>query len=403
MAKKSRRGSSMGSGTRTSRKNRKLGRPWLNMPKGVSLYKEEPGETISIDVLPYIVKNVKRHPEHESMSEDVWYRFPYKIHKNVGPDRKSVLCPGTIGKPCPLCDQMQEIYDDPDADNKAASKFRPSKRSLFNIKLIKGDKKNKGKYFIWDMSDYCFFDQVDTELEHGEEEWNDFACLEGGFTLKVRLLEDSFDGNKFANADRIDFISRDDYDEDTLDEMACLDEVIIPNIKTAKEIQAIIDGDEEEEPEEEEAIPEKEKKVKKAKKEKKEKKEKKAKKPKKPIWEDMLELDEDELLELAEKHKIEVDEDDYDNEDELRNLLAEEFDIEIPEEEPKSKKKKKDKEEKEEKEEKPKKEKKSKKDKIECPFAYKFGIDFEEKDDCDEDDCECYDACFKAYDKLQEE
>lgn len=393
MAKK-KRGSSMGTGTRKSRTNRKTGKKWLSIPKDVSLYKEEAETTIKMDFLPYVVTDIKKHPEKESMSDDVWYRFPYKIHGRVGPNRQAVLCPSTIGKPCPICDEMQAIYDDPDADNKQASKFRPSKRSLFVIKIKGGDKKNKGKMFIWDVSDFNFFDQVDNELEHGEEEWNDFACLEGGYTLKVRFIEKSFDETKFAKADRIDFIERDDYDEDILDETPCLDDVIIPNIKTLKEIEAVMDGEEPEEDEEE--TPKKEKK--KPKKEKKEKKSKKEKKPKFK-WEDISDLDEDDLIEFAEENLKDFDEDDFEDEDELREELVKQLDIKKPKKKEKKEKKPKKKKDK----------KKDKKNKNECPYAYKLGDDFEEKNECvdpedDPDDCcKMYDECFKIYDKMQEE
>lgn len=396
MGKKKRRGSSMGRSTRASRKNRKLGKKWLTLPKGASIWKEEPETTVKLDILPYIVNDIKSHPEGENMAEDVWYRFPYKLHGSVGPNRTALVCPTTIGKPCPLCEQRQEIFDDPDADNKAAGKFRASPRSLFNVKIKAGDKKAKDKILLWDISDYCFFDQVDTELEHGEDEWNDFACLEDGYTLKVRFLEESFDKTKFALADRIDFISRKDYDEDILDETFCLDDVIIPNIKTYDEIVAIMDG---EEPEDSEPAPKEEKKEKEETKKRKKKDKKKKEEKKDPTWEDIKDLDEDELIEFAEKLDIVVDEDDYDDEKELRNLLAEELDIEKP-----KKKKKEKKEKKEKKKDKKTKENKENK-KCECPYKHTFGEDYEEHDDC-ADECEenhndIYDKCCDAYADLQ--
>lgn len=138
MAKK-KRGSSMGAGSRKSRAARKSGKSWITLPDKWSYFKEEIDTRIKMDILPYIVKKMKRHPEFDSMTEDVWYRFPYKIHRNVGTTKKSYLCPGTIGKPCPLCEKLQEVYDNPDLTKKQikarSKKFRPAKRSLFIIKV----------------------------------------------------------------------------------------------------------------------------------------------------------------------------------------------------------------------------------------------------------------------------
>ena len=374
------RGSSMGKGTRKSRQMRKSGKNWLKVPKGFSLYKEEPGSKIKIDILPYVVKNVDKHPEKEIISEDVWYRFPYKIHRNIGPGREAILCPTIIGKPCPICEQMQEIYDDPDADNKQASKFRPTKRSLFIIKIKGGDKKNKNKTFIWDMSDYCFFDQVDTELEHGEEEWNDFACLEGGYTLNVRLLEESFDSNKYAMADRIDFIPRNDYDEDIYDENPCLDDMVVDNIKSYKAIEKILEGSADDPQDKEDN---------------KAKSDNSSKSAKKLTWKKLLKMDEDDLIELWDTEEIvlydedndEVEPDDFENEMDLRRAIAQSIDIEIPKEKKKEAKKEK---------------KKKRKSRIECPYAYKFGEGWGDHEECEEDECEKYDECFEKYDELQE-
>lgn len=406
MARK-RRGSSMGKGTKRSRKTRKTGRKYLSMPDGWNLYKAEPG-SIKIDILPYIVGDVKTHPEGENMAEDVWYRFPYKLHGSVGPNRTTLVCPSTIGKPCPVCEKRQEIFDDPDMDNKAAGKFRASPRSLFVIKVKGGDdKKAMGKKFIWDISDFCFFDQMDVELDHGEEEWNDFACLEGGYTLKVRLLEESFDGNKYPKCDRIDFIERKDYNESILDKLPCLDDVIIPNIKTYNEIEAILEGEEEEE----ETPKEKSKKKTSKKSTKKSAKKSKSKKKdkKKYTWEDLAEMDEDELEELVEKLGMDLDEDDWEDESELRILVAEELEIEPEEEDPdddgdddepepeeKPKSKKKDKKSKAKKKDK-------KKKKGGCPHGHDFGAEFGDHEECNEEDCDQHDPCFEKYDELMDE
>jgi len=454
--KRGKRGSSMGTSTQKSRTGRKTGKRYLTIPDKWMMYKEEADTTVKMDILPYIVNDVELHPEGKNMEDDVWYRFPYLIHRNIGPSKAAVLCPGTIGRPCPICDKRKEIFDDPDLDNKMAGKLKQSPRSLFIIKIINdGNDKNKGKQFIWDVSDFCFFDQVDTELEHGEEEWNDFACLEGGYTLKVRILEDSFDTTKFPKADRIDFIERSkDYPESILDDLPCLDDVIIPNIKTYEEIEAILegmhDGDDDTDDEEDDEKPKKSSRAKKMagsgkttkskvsddddtddeedaeaddnerKRPKRSSKTKPAPKTKKKpevTWEELEELGEEELVDLVQERDLEIDDDEWDDEDGLRETIASMLDIKIPDDDDEDDADTDD-EEDEEKPSKPapkkpapkkpaptkstQKKKPTGKTGGQCPHGYKFGEEFGDYEECNEDDCPKHDACFDKYDELND-
>ena len=453
----------MGRGTKQSRQARKLGKKWINIPKGFSMFKEESDKTYGIDVLGYVVKEVKKHPEKESIQDDVWYRYPYKLHRYVGPNKEDVICPGTIGKPCPRCEKMQEIYDDPDLDNKLASKYRPSNRSIFAIKLKSGvPKKERKQIMLWDISDGNFFNVVDKELEMGEEDWNGFASLEGGYTLKTRFIEDQFDKTKYPKADRVDFIPRKDYPDDILDKTPCLDDMIVPNIKTYKEIEEIQKG---------EKMAAK-KSSKKGKGKGKKVDQKLIKKLKKKMdWEAIQELDDDECLELLEQLNIEPeddedtdamqeqiaeilgiepeeDEDDADDDDEESEDDEDDEDDDAEDEEdeededdeddnddddddeddeesdtddeddedekppvkgnkkgkkPAKKEKKSAKSKKAGKKEKEKKPAKGKKGKKKCPFNYSFGVDFGDYDECNEDDCKSHDACFEEYDANQDE
>lgn len=77
-------------------------------------------------------------------------------------------------------------------------------------------------------------------------------------------------------------------------------------------------------------------------------KEEKAK-PKKKTWQDLVDMEEDELKELIDEDEIDVDADDFeDDEDGLREAIAEELEIEIPKKAP-AKGKKEEKEEEDEK------------------------------------------------------
>lgn len=359
---------SLGGGVRKIIKKTKKGKRWLNaLPDGISEFEPKGGKTYIFDIMPYVVPNVKKHPDSENIPEDIWYRYPYKLHRNLGPDDEDIICPESNKKKCPSCNKGREIYNDEEGDDDLASTYMPSKRALYAIRMKSGP--DKGDIKIFDISDWCFWNKVLEEIDDGgDPDYENFADMEGGYSLKVRFKEQKFGGNKFPKASRVDFVERDDIDEDELDEVPVLDKLItIPSSKEMKTIFDKIQSDDEddsndddgdtdlEEMDKEELIEyaddmgieltRKEKKL-------------KEKKLRKVIleyieemneddqssspeldWDDIKDLDEDDLLEISEEHDLGYEEDDYDDEDELRELIAEDLEIEKPKKKNKGKRK----------------------------------------------------------------
>ncbi len=364
-----------------------------SIPNGFKMFTPQGGKTYKFNILPYVIEDLKNHPEKKLIPEDIWYRYAFKKHSNIGPNKTNVICPSVIGKKCPICEERQAIYDDPEQDNDLASALYASPRSIFVIQFTAG--KNKGEIFLMEISDYCFFDAVSHEIDiSSESDYNNFADLEGGYTLEVRFKAEKFGKNEFAMTDRVDFRERDDIDEDIFDEIPCLDSMIA--YPTYKQIEALFNGmddDEDLEPDYKDEDEEKSE-------------------PPKLDWDDLQDMDEEELLEVSEAEELGLDEDDYDDEDELRDIIAGELEIEKPK---KKKKKKKDKVKKDKKDKKEsarekadkkkadkKKKKKGKKTgstkkALKCPFAHQFGDDFEDYPECDEDECESYEACMEKF------
>jgi len=201
----------------------------LSLPEGVDLYKPEKGIE-EFDILPYRV-TVDTHPEVKK--GELWYERTYLAHRNIGPDEQFLICPRTIGKRCPICEEHQRLKKDPNVEEEVVDALRPKERELFNVVLKNG----KDEVQILDISSFLFGRMLEEEIRNGDVDIAAFAELKGGKTLKVRWGEKSMGKQKFVEATRIDFLDRDDYDDDTIDSTIDLDKAM--KIMSYEEIEKI--------------------------------------------------------------------------------------------------------------------------------------------------------------------
>jgi hypothetical protein len=387
-----------GKKSREWRKNKGSGGSnYLNaLPDGIEFFKPKGGKKYTFDILPYVVKNPELHPAHEAINEDgLFWCLPYRLHKNVGPNDLLVVCPKSVGRACCICDERAEIYNDPDRDDDEAKPLNSSARTLFAIKMLKGPE--KGNIMIMDISDFCFMEALEEELDDLPEEYEDFACLEDGFSLEVRFKEESFGTIKFAKASKVSFIERKkDYDESILDEVPCLDDLI--TWPTSEKMEKLFYGADPEETNDDDDEDEKPK-NKKAKKTRDEESDDDEDVDVELEWDDLVEMDKDDLLEVIENEEIDIDEDEAEDadEDELRDFVAQEMGIKKPIKTKSKKGKKKKASTKKERKAKQKGKTKSTKKALECPFAYQFGVEFEDHEECDDEECELYEQCLEAF------
>ncbi len=342
----------------------------LNLPKSISVFKEEPGSRASLDIMPYIVTAVN-HPDRDeeyevAVPEELWYKRPYWLHRNIGPDTQSVVCPSSAGQKCPICEyRAQLLKDGADWADDSVKALKPSMRNLYVI-IPKGSKKYDEVPHIWDISQFLFQAKLNEEIQENEE-YETFPDLEEGFTLKIRFSEESFGANKFAETSRIDFKERDKpYDETILEEMPDLDEVLeVPSYKTVEAMffggldQEEVEGDEDDDEDEKPA------------------RTRQTRKPKPEPEEDEI-TDDDVPFEQ---------DDEPEDEDEPE-------DDEEEEEEPPKKPAKPSRNKSKDKADKGKAGKGKGKAESKCPHGHKFGDDCEEQDECD--DCDEWEACMDA-------
>ena len=316
---------------------------YLNLPKGVSVYSPDPGKRTLLDFLPYEVTDEK-HPDRNDDLEiavpgSLWYKRPFKIHRNVGVDNDAVVCLASIGKKCPICEYRAKRIRE-GADKEETDTMKQSMRNLYVV-IPLDSKKYEEEPHIWDMSWWLFQSLLNDELEE-DEAYEVFPDLEEGLTLKIRFDSKTIGKSQpFAEASRIDFAERDEqYTEEILEDVPNLDEVL-----TILSYEA--------------------------------------------LHSKFFEMDDEDNDDEKDNEK-----DDEDKEAKPRRKKKTVKKVEKEEEEPEEESE----EEPEEEEEKPKPSRRKKKtaeksDDNKCPHGHKFGTDCEDKDECD--DCDSWNDCIE--------
>ena len=199
------------------------GSSFFKLKDGVETWIPDKKATYRINHLPYTVSS-ENHPDDVPVGER-WYKRPFKVHYNVGPEEKRLVCPTSIGKPCPICEHVAKLKKDYEANKDEIKGCKAKNMVAYNIRLADDEDEDKVRLFVWSAFNYS--DELEKELIDGDEENCDFFELEDGKTVKVRIAEDSFDSRKFLKADRVDFTSRDNLDEDVMEAVLDLDESLI--------------------------------------------------------------------------------------------------------------------------------------------------------------------------------
>ena len=201
---------------------------YLKLPKGVNMYKEPQQDTVRLDFLPYEVTN----PQHADRQDEtgkavpggLWYKAPFRTHRQVGPANETVVCPTTVGKRCPICELRTKMQRE-GASKEDLQPMNTSRRNLYCVVPL-GSKDFEEVPYIWDISAFCFQNELKDELDLNEANWS-FPDLEEGLTLSIRFIKKSFAGKDFGFTKRIAFEARDSaYDEAILDDVPKLDELL---------------------------------------------------------------------------------------------------------------------------------------------------------------------------------
>lgn len=251
MARAKRKSKFRGKVAKNTQKQKTAGSKYghLNLPRGVNIFKEEPGGRATLDFLPYVVED-EMHLDRDvadgiavpgNPDTDLWYKKPYRIHRNmeVGKDEKEdIVCPTTWGKPCPICEyKAAKLKDGADYDD--VKDLKPSLRNIYLV-IPLGMKDYKEDVHIWDISQHLFQNKLNEELGESDD-YCEFPDLENGLTVRIRFSEEKYMSHPYADTSRIDFEERaNQYDEDMLNELPCLDHCV--SCPTYEEVERLFLG-----------------------------------------------------------------------------------------------------------------------------------------------------------------
>ena len=181
----------------------------VSIPDGFERLETE--EDMKIVILPFEVKcdhnpNAKRGEFH--------YEHTFCVHKDVGPEEKTIVCPTSFGKACVICAEHKRMLRNPNADKDELKTLRKKERQLFCVLDL--NNKDKGVQ-IWDISYPLFGKLLDEEIKRGEPDIACFADLVGGKYMELRFSEEKIGKTKFLKCSKITFKDRKDYPESWLD------------------------------------------------------------------------------------------------------------------------------------------------------------------------------------------
>jgi hypothetical protein len=181
-----------------------------------------------IDIIPFEVK--ANHPEVKvgRIDEgDLYFERTYFVHRGIGANNDSFVCPAKEeGKRCPVCEYRAKLRKDPDADEDLVQQLAPKERQLWNV--IDKEEQEKGVQ-VWDISFHLFGKLLDAEVRNADEDedYQYYADLESGSTLKLGVAEKSFAKRTFYEVETIGFKPRrEPYAEDILEQTHSLDDIL---------------------------------------------------------------------------------------------------------------------------------------------------------------------------------
>jgi hypothetical protein len=203
------------------------------------LTKKKPAEFIPeakkthlFDLLPFIVtqpwyKNLRtKSGLTTGLDIGEWdYKLEIPVHKYVGENNDTFIClREAFGNKCPICDDMFEEYAKETPDKEKARNLNCSWRNYFNIY----DYNNPdADIHVWEDASYALFEKEFLGEAGDHEEMILYSDIEDGRSIQFKGKEASIGKNKFVETKNIEFLERDPYDEDIVNDTISFDSLVI--------------------------------------------------------------------------------------------------------------------------------------------------------------------------------
>ena len=214
-----------------SRKNRVSARRWreevrggsnyLRLPEGLKSFSAKPG-VYRLDFMSFVAG--KGNPRAEP--GEPYFERTFFVHQGIGPNQDWYLCPArTFKKPCPVCEHRAKLSADPDADEALIKSLAPKERQLWLVKDLLNDPDG---LLVWEISYHLFGKQLKDKINNSDEEdgFDYFADPTDGLTMRIALQQS--DIGKWSDVGDIEFRPRKtQYDSDIVEEMPCLDDMLV--------------------------------------------------------------------------------------------------------------------------------------------------------------------------------
>lgn len=236
----------------TGRARRSMEKPkssfgYLNIPEDLNVFKPEGDTEVVFDIIPYIVSDPhhldNRKYDTDAIVGEPWWKRPVKVHRSIGADNVSLICPGTIGKKCPICEYFTKKRRE-GAEWDEIKDYLPSNRTIYAIVPIDTQEcetdYTEGEIHIMDQPDHYFDKALQAALDKDITAEN-FADPEQGLSLRVYFRVGKFGKVEFAEAVKVDFLDRDEqFTIGIIEEAPDLDGMM--KILPYKEIDALFYG-----------------------------------------------------------------------------------------------------------------------------------------------------------------
>lgn len=211
----------------------------VSLPDGVEFFQLKKEGKYYIDILPYVAgKGNPSCDEGCTHMERTFY-----VHKDIGPENKSFLCPAKYGKRCPICEELRKG----NMDQETRDAIKVKTRMLWPV-FDHSDKTIK----IWDTAYYkSFGEMLKDKVQADDDTYGNFTNLtkeKGGMTLILKVDNATYNGRSFRQVKNIEMVGKKiDHEDSIIDDVPCLDDLLI--VLPYDELKRIFlqEGDSEEE------------------------------------------------------------------------------------------------------------------------------------------------------------